>query len=154
MSHDNIFVVNEDRGYEIWVHDSDGKLIRKIQKEYKQVPVSEDFKEEALEQFPEGMREKMSKMVDFPEFHPPIQNLVAGDNGLLLVSTFEEGESPEEFMFDIINEEGVFIGRKSLNIWIWEAHLWAKIKSNKFYCLKRKGQDLKNLLSTRCFGNN
>ena len=38
ISRDNIYVANEDRGYEIWVHDSDGKLIRKIQKEYKQVP--------------------------------------------------------------------------------------------------------------------
>jgi hypothetical protein len=82
VSRDNIYVANEDRGYEIWVHDSNGKLIRKIQKEYKQIPVSENFKKEMLKQFPEGMREQMSKMVDFPEFHPPIQNLVAGDDGL------------------------------------------------------------------------
>jgi len=138
VSRDNIYVANEDRGYEIWVHDFNGKLIRKIQKEYKQISVSENFKNKLLKQFPEGMREQMSKMVYFPEFHPPIQNLVAGDDGLLLVSTFEEGENPGEFLFDIINEEGVFIGRTSLNIWIWEVHLWAKIKANKFYCLKEK----------------
>ena len=146
VSRDNIYVANEDRGYEIWVHDSNGKLIRKIQKEYKQIPVSEYFKKKILKQFPEGMREQMSKMVDFPEFHPPIQNLVAGDDGLLLVSTFEEGENPEEFMFDIFNEEGVFIGRKSLNIWIWEVHLWAKIQANRFYCLKEKDSGFREVV--------
>jgi hypothetical protein len=128
VSRENIYVANEDRGYEIWVHDFNGKLIRKIQKEYKQIPVSENFKNKLLKQFPEGMREQMSKMAYFPEFHPPIQNLVAGDDGFLFVSTFEvvagddgflfvstfeEGENPGEFLFDIFNEDGVFIGRRS-----------------------------------------
>jgi len=81
----------------------------------------------------------------FLKFHPPIQNLVAGEDGLLLVSTFEEGENPEEFMFDIFNEEGVFIGRKSLNIWIWEGHIWARIKACKFYVLREKESGYKEL---------
>lgn len=146
VSRDNIYVANEDRGYEIWVHDFNGKLMLKIQKEYKQIPVSENFKNKILKQFPEGMREQMSKMVYFPKFHPPVQNLVAGDDGLLLVSTFEEGENPAEYMFDIFNEEGVFIGRKSLNIWIWEAHLWARIRSDKLYCLEEKETGYKELV--------
>jgi hypothetical protein len=137
-SRENIYVVNEDRGYEILVYDFNGKLIRRIQKEYLQMPISENFKKKILNQFPEDMREQMSKIVYFPEFYPPLQNLVAGDYGFLFVSTFEEGENPGEFLFDIFNEDGVFIGRKSLNIWIWEVHLWAKMVANKFYCLKEK----------------
>jgi len=134
VSHDNIYVVNENREYEIWVYDFNGKLIRKIQKQY---------------------RDQMKDVLYFPKFHPPIQNLVAGDDGLLLVSTFEEGENPEEFMFDIFNEEGVFIGRKSLNIWIWEGHIWARIKAEghiwarikagKFYVLREKESGYKEL---------
>lgn len=146
VSRDNIYVANEDRGYEIWVHDFNGKLIRKIQKEYKQIPVSENFKNKILKQFPEGMREQMSKMVYFPKFHPPIQNLVAGDDGLLLVSTFEEGDNPGENMFDIFNEEGVFTGRISLNIYVWEGHLWALIRSDKLYCLEEKETGYKELV--------
>ena len=49
-------------------------------------------------------------------------------------------------VFDIINEDGVFIGRISLNIWIWEAHLWAKIKANKFYCLKVKDSGFREVV--------
>jgi len=140
-SRDNIYVANEERGYEIWVYDFNGKLIRKIQKEYRQISVSENFKKKILNLFPENMR----NIAYFPEFHPPFQSIVAGDDGKLLVSTFEEGKNPEEFMYDIFNEDGVFIGRKSLNIWIWEGHLWARIKSNKFYCLKEKESGYKEL---------
>ena len=145
VSHDNIYVANENREYEIWVYDFNGKLIRKIQKQYRKIPVSENFKKKILKQFPEGMRDQMKDMLYFPEFHPPIQNLLAGDDGLLLVATFEEGNNPEEFMFDIFNEEGVFIGRKSLNIWIWEVHLWAQIKAGKFYVLREKESGYKEL---------
>ena len=145
VSHDNIYVVNENREYEIWVYDFNGKLIRKIQKQYRRIPVSENFKKKTLKQFPEGMRDQMKDVLYFPKFHPPIQNLVAGEDGLLLVSTFEEGENPEEFMFDIFNKEGVFIGRKSLNIWIWEVHLWARIKAGKFYVLREKESGYKEL---------
>ncbi len=112
-SHNNIYVANEERGYEIWVLDFKGKLIRKIQKEYREIPVSENYKKKRLHSFPEYARETMKDVLYFPAFHPPIQSIVAGDDGVLLVSTFEEGKNPREFMFDIFNEEGVFIGRKS-----------------------------------------
>jgi len=120
-SGDNIFVANEERGYDIWVYDFEGKLIRKINKEYRKIPVSEKYKEKILKAFPENAR----KMVYFPEFQPPFQSIAAGDDGRLLVLTFEEGEKPGEFMVDIFNKDGVFIGRKSLNIFVWEGHLWA-----------------------------
>ena len=92
-SRDNIYVANEDRGYEIWVFDFNGKLIRKIQKEYKQIPVSENYKKKILKQFPEDMK----AVLYFPEFHTPLQSLVAGDDGKLLVSTYEAGNGPGEF---------------------------------------------------------
>ena len=74
------------------------------------------------------------------------ENLVAGDDGLLLVATFEEGENPEEIMFDIFDEEGVFIARKSLNIYAWEGHLWARIRADKLYCLEEKATSYKELV--------
>jgi len=139
-SRDNIYVANEDRGYEIWVYDSDGKLIRKIRKGHRRVPISENYKEKILKQFPD-----MKDVLYFPEFHHPLQSLVAADDRKLLVSTYEEGNSPGEYMCDIFNEEGVFIGRKSLNIWVWEGHLWAKIIADKYYCLTEKDNGFKAL---------
>ena len=141
-SRDHIYVAKEDRGYEIWVYDADGKLIRKIKKEYTPVPVSESYREKILEKLPPPARDRIL----FPKFHPAFQSITAGDDGKLLVATFEEGIAPGEFMFDIFNEEGVFTGRKSLRAWIWECHLWAKMIGDKFYCLEEKESGYRALI--------
>lgn len=145
----NIYVANEKRSYEIWVYDSENKPIRKLRKEYRQIPVSESYKEKILKQFPEGQRNTMRDTLYFPEYYPPFQSLVAGDDETLLVMTYEKGNSPSEFMCDIFNEDGVFIGRKSLNIWVWEGHLWAKMMGDKFYCLQEKDSGYKALIVYR-----
>jgi len=141
-SRNNIFVANEDKGNEIWVYDFEGKLIRKIRKDYRRIRFSESDKEKILKSSSEFMR----KIAYFPEFHPPFQSLVAGEDGTLLVQTFEPGQSQGEFMFDIFNEEGVFVGRKSLNVYVWENHLWACMKGQKLYCLKEKDSGYKELI--------
>jgi len=133
-SRDRIYVAKEDRGYEIWVYDADGKLIRKIKKEYTPVPVSKSYREKILKKFPPPARDRAF----FPKSHPPFQSITASDDGKLLVVTFENGPAPGEYLFDIFDEEGVFIGRKSLSAWIWESHLWARIIGDKFYCLQEK----------------
>lgn len=141
-SQDNIYVANENRGYEIWVFESNGTLLRKIRKEYAKIPVTEDYKKKILNPIPEPMR----AMAYFPEFFPPFRSIIAGDNGKLFVSTFETGENPGEFLFDIFNEDGIFIGRKSLNIYVWEGYLWARIRAGKFYCLEEKENGFKELV--------
>jgi hypothetical protein len=130
----NIYVANEDNGYEIWVYDIQGKLVRKIRKEYRKIPISESDKKEMLNHVPKTLR----NIAYFPECYPPVRSLVAGDDGMLLVSTFEKGNNSGDFMLDIFNKEGVFIGRKSLNIHVLEGHLWACMRGNKFYCLREK----------------
>lgn len=146
VSQDNIYVANEDRGYEVNVYDNNGELIKKIRKEYPKVSVSNSYKKEALKAFPEEIREEVRKVLYFPEFHPPIQNMFVSAEGMLFVATFEKGNHPNEFIFDIFNEEGAFIGRKSLNAFIWEGFMWAQIKANKLYCLEEKENGYKQLV--------
>ena len=92
------------------------------------------------------MPEFMRSAAFFPEFHTPFQSIAAGEDGKLLVSTFEKGENPGEFMVDIFNEEGVFIARKNLNIYVREGHLWARIRADKLYCLEEKESGFKKLV--------
>jgi hypothetical protein len=141
-SRDKLFVAKEDRGYEIWIYDSAGTLIRKIRKEYRKIPFTESDKKKILNPLPEGMR----TLAYFPEFRPPFQSLVASDEGMLFVPTFEKGSRPGEFMVDIFNKDGAFIGRKSLNIYVWEGHFWARSKADKFYCLREKDSGYKELI--------
>ena len=139
---DYIYVAKEDSGYEICVYDSKGKLSRKIRKEYQKIPVSEEYKAKLLESFPESLR----AFAIFPKYHPPFQSLVAGENGILLVYTFEKGKNPDEFIADIFNQSGLLIDRMSLNIFAREGFLWARIKSNKFYYIKEKEGGYKELV--------
>ena len=135
-------MANEDKGNEIGVYDFEGRLIRIIRKDYRKIPFSESDKEKILKSSSEFMR----KIAYFPEFHPPFQSLVAGEDGTLLVQTFEPGQNQGEFMFDIFDKEGVFIGRKSLNVYVWENHLWACMKGQKLYCLREKDSGYKELI--------
>ena len=137
-----IYVGHEEGGYEILVFDLDGNLIRKIRKEYKKVPVSEKYKKKRME----IINDWLKKMTYFPKFFPPYLSFLTDDRGRLLVMTYEDGENPGEFMFDIFNPDGVFIGRKSINVLVWSGPLKAKMKRNLLYCLQEKDSGYKRLV--------
>ncbi len=138
-----VYIGNEDRGYEIRVHDLEGNLIQKIKKEYKKVPVSEAYKQRRIEK----LSERLKKILFFPEHFAPYQSFFADDSGRLYVMTYEEGENPGEFICDIFNPKAVFVGRKSLNVCVWNNFLWARIKKNLFYCLQEKESGYKKLVA-------
>ena len=140
-SKDRLFVAGEERGYEIRVYNKDGKLMRIIRKEYNPVPVSEAYRAKILKPVSAPLR----KSLRFPEFHPPLQSLTADEDGRLLVATFEEGDKPGEFQFDIFDESGAFVGKKSLNAFVWEGVLWARIKADRFYSLEEKENGFKEI---------
>jgi hypothetical protein len=110
-SEENIYVAAEGRGYEIWVYDLDGNLIRKIRKEYNPVEVSEEYKKYVLENVPEQVKRNLY----FPQHWPPLQYMFADDDGHLLAMTYEPGIESRHFVYDIFNKDGAFIGRKSLD---------------------------------------
>ena len=56
---DRIYIGNSERGYEILVYDGQGRLRRKIRKEYKAIPVPEDFKKKRLAGYPEMFKKKV-----------------------------------------------------------------------------------------------
>ncbi|MDD8027447.1 MAG: 6-bladed beta-propeller [Acidobacteriota bacterium] len=144
-SRERIFVANESRGYEIRVFDRDGALVRIIRKEYQPVPVSEAYREKILKQFGERFRGRLR----FPANHAPFQSLTADENGRLLVATYEPGDKPGEYLYDIFDEDGVFVGRKSLNAWIWEGALWIRMKADKLYALQEKDNGFKEIVVYR-----
>jgi hypothetical protein len=144
-SSDQAFVADEGHGYEIRVFRSDGTLQRLIRKESAPVRVSDEFKAKILKPLPEPMH----KAAHFADFHTPYQSLVASDDGRLLVMTFEPGDRPGEFLFDVFDKDGAWIGRKSLNAHVWEGHLWIRIRGRRFYCLQEKPNGFKEIAVSR-----
>ena len=98
-----------------------------------------------MKQLPEPLR----KAVQFPLVHTPFQALAASDDGRLFVATFEPGDQPGAFLFDIFDRDGVLTGRVSLRAFIWEGHLWMKIASGMIYSLTEKPNGFKEIVVSR-----
>ena len=136
LSGDNIFTGKQEQGYVINVYDLEGQLIRKIKKEYKPVPLTNEYKEKYLKIYKdmEGYRDK----IYFPKNFPPFHSFFTDHKARLFVMTYEKGENPGEYMYDIFNENGLFIGRKNLRIHHNSDSLFAQIKNNRLYCIYEK----------------
>jgi len=153
ISKENVFVGNEDWGYEIHVYDLDGDRLRKIRKTYRPVKISREYKQKInkkLEIAPPALKKK----IDFPEHFPPFQCLFTDDKGLLYVMTYVKGDNPKDYIFDIFNRDGIFISTMSL-----QAHIddpiftpggpfdsWITMKKDRLYALREKNSGFKELV--------
>lgn len=148
----NIYVGNCERGYEILVYDLEGKLLRKIRKEYKPIEVPEDYKKEYMKPWVETedpWAKSWGERIYFPRNWYPFYSFFPDDEGRLFVMTYEKGENPGEYIFDIFNSDGIFIARKGLECSLSKARLpelHIKAKMNHLYCVKEKASGYKELV--------
>jgi hypothetical protein len=147
VSGDRIFVANQARGYEIWVYDLDGNLMRKIRKEYTPVRVTDAIKDAVLG--PEQRRAGIPQDRYFPNPLPPLNQFFADDEGRIFVMTYESGPNPGEYLWDIFNTEGEFVGRKALNI-VWAGLYlgprYTFVKNGNLYCHQEKESGFNELV--------
>lgn len=141
-----IYTGFQERGYELFVYDFEGKMIRKIKKQHKPVPVSKEYKKNYMKQFEAPIFDPIRSKIYFPDSMPAFHAFFTDDEGRLFVMTYERGENPGEYIYDIFNPEGLFIGRKSLKIYNDENFLYAKIKDGRLYCINEKESGYKELV--------
>ncbi len=143
---ERIYIGNSERGYEIPVFNLEGQLFRKIRKEYSPVPVSQEYKESTLKEYGSFVPD-YAKKIYFPANWHPFHSFFLDEEGRLFVMTYEPGQNPGEYMFDIFNKDGVFIARTSLNVhhWGW-GQMNAKAKGNQLYVVQEKGSGYKELV--------
>jgi outer membrane protein assembly factor BamB len=149
VSDSMIFTGFQERGYEIFAYDFDGNLVRKIKKESSPVPVPEEYKKKFMEQWNAPIFDSIRSKIYFPDAMPPFHSFLADDEGRLFVMTYEKGDNPGEFIFDIFNPDGVCTGRKSLKILHDESGIYAKMKNGRFYCLDEKDSGYKELVVSK-----
>ena len=160
ISNENIYVGNEERGYEIWVYDFDGNLQRKIKKSYHADSGSAKFEQEIREKLkysPQVLKDK----IYFPERLPPFQFIFTDDKARLYVMTFKEGKNPNENIFDIFNSEGIFIATVSMHVSLNDPFFtpgapldsWVTIKKNRLYSLREKSSGYKELVVYKTIWN-
>jgi len=138
VSRDKIFTGHQDRGYDIFIYDLEGRPVRKIRKEYKPVPVPEAHKREFLKQFESPQLKDIIGRVYFPAAMPPFIGFTSDEEGRLYVLTYETGEQPGEFIFDIFNSDGVFILRKPIKLFQNFIGMFIKVRNGRLYCVQEK----------------
>lgn len=138
VSGDRIFVANEERGYEILVFDLKGRLARKIKKEFRPLAPSESIKEMILG--PSYRASGASFERYFPDPMPPLFHFLTDERGRLFVMTYEEGEHSGEHLYDLFNDQGAFIGRKSLGFkwFVYGGAIYSLIKNGRLYCKQER----------------
>ena len=149
IANGKIFSGFQERGYEISAFDLDGNLVRKIKKEFKPVPISDDYKSAFMEQFNAPIFEPIRSKIYFPDAMPPFHAFLADEKGRLFVMTYEEGKNPGEYMYDIFNPDGVCVGHKSLKVHHDESGVYAKMKNGRLYRLNEKNSGYKELVVSK-----
>jgi 6-bladed beta-propeller protein len=145
---DRIFEGTSEGGYEIRVYDLDGRLLRRIRKDFIPVSVTGDDKGRLMQRF--------SSLSDTyrifaPDSFPAYQRgFFADSKGRLFVMTHEKGGGPREFIYDIFNPEGAFIGRISLDNMSFARSLDLPLpvleKNGNLYCVREKESGFKELI--------
>jgi hypothetical protein len=114
-----IYVVNENRGYEIWVYDLDGNPVRKITKEFRPVPVTEELFKLILG--PDALKNRTLHKSYFPNPMPPMSQFFVDDEDRVYVLTYEHGAGQGEYMVDIFDDRGTLISRIPIYL-VWAGH--------------------------------
>ena len=141
----NIYIGNEERGYEISVYDLDGNLLRKIRKDYRKVRIPEEY----IEEHSEGMSDLWKQRTYFPEYFPPFQCAFVDDKGRLFVITNEKGNRPGEYICDIFNPEGIFIARAGMTGIVDtppQIYLPPIARKDLLYCIEEKESGYKKFV--------
>jgi hypothetical protein len=160
VSNENIYVGNEERGYEICVYDFDGNLLRKIRKNYEVDSGAGKLEHEIREKLkysPQVLKDK----IYFPERCPPFQFIFTDDEARLYVMTFKEGKNPNENIFDIFNPDGIFIATVSMHVSLNDPFFtpgapldsWVTIKKNRLYSLREKSNGYREFVVYKTIWN-
>lgn len=146
---DRIYIGNSDRGYEILVFDLAGRLVRKIRKDYSPVPVTDAYRKKYLKDYLEYMPD-YAKKIYFPEYWHPFHGFFPDEDGRLFVMTYEPGEREGEFLYDVFDQEGVFIARTRLRaVQGGFGYILARVRGRLLYAVEEKPSGFKRLTAYR-----
>ncbi len=109
--------------YEIKIFDTDGNIIKRIEKDYKPLEVTkEDLK--LAEGMPPGIE------VSIPKYYPAFWNLFIDDNSRIFIQTWEKVPDGDERYYDVFDKDGRYIAKIPLRSRL------QLIKMNKLYSIE------------------
>lgn len=118
--------------YELFIHDKDGKYIKKITKQYSPVKLT-------TKEYKKLMKKWYGKVPSFKQFdliipknYPPFQGFILDEEGRIFVHRFVEVEKSKNHYFDVFDEEGKYITKITLD----EKFLFGTFKNKKLFAIE------------------
>ena len=144
LADDDFIYLGWPEKFEINVYSPEGRLVKKIARDYDPLPVGEKDKEEYFKrlgeglssspQFNEDMIEKVFQKMKFPKFKPAYQSFSLMDNGWLAVIV--ESVEGEYTLFDIFDRDGKYIAHFKTPV--FDDGMFSSLlffNNNKAYCV-------------------
>ena len=146
VSNQGIFIVNEKRGYEIQKYDHDGRLLRKIKKEYRPVRLSEELEKEIA-----GPNYQVDHLYQGKKMRylAPMNSIFCDDEERFFVMTYKKSDTGTGFIHNVFNADGLYIGDIIINkVWagIINSPKYTVIKKNKLYYYREKANGFRELV--------
>ncbi len=116
--------------YEIFVNNPEGKLIRKIVREYDGIEITKKEQEKLIKDWFGNNPVPPQWNLKFPKVYPPFIRFTCDEEGRIFVQTYEKTEDEEEDYYDVFDSEGKYIVRISLK---YRPHVW---KNKKLYMVE------------------
>ncbi|MBL7084394.1 MAG: 6-bladed beta-propeller [Candidatus Aminicenantes bacterium] len=124
LMNDDCLLYGYPESYELHIFNPEGKIIKKIIRDYNPVPVSEAEKEEMRKDIRPGRK------LEFPRYHSAFVYFKIDEEGRIFVQTWEKPESGEEYCFDVFDSDGRYIAKIPLNFRL------AVMKKSKIYTIE------------------
>ncbi len=116
--------------YEIFVNNPEGKLIRKIIREYDGIAITKNEEEKLIKDFFGNFPVPPQWNLKFPKVYPSFIRFTCDEEGRIFVQTYEKTEDEEEYYYDVFDSEGKYIVRTSLK---YRPQVW---KNKKLYMIE------------------
>jgi len=143
---DRIYLANPQKeNLEIEIYNLQGELLKKIRKQSRKIKIPEEYTQSIIDGMSKGgMWDLLKDKVYMQEHFPPFKSLDVDEEGRILVETYEKGENPDEYVLEIFNPDGVFIGKRSI-----KGALGRKLKNSRMYCVYEKESGYHELVAYR-----
>lgn len=103
IDEDDNIVFGYPKDYEIQIINPEGKVTRKIKREYDPVEVTEQEKKEQTEDSPPQIK------YIFPKYHSAYYRFFLDDEGRIFVQTWEKIEGEEIYYHDVFDSDGKYV---------------------------------------------
>ena len=128
--------------YELKIHNPDGSLRTRILRDYDPVPMTAAEKDRIRQEIAERPNDIMAqRKTVFPDRYPAYRDFLPDDRGRIIVQTYEKAEREEDYVFDVFDPEGSFLGSFPFHILpkIWKTDKVYTIEEDEegFHIIKR-----------------